>query len=198
MTENCSVLLPMWSDTAGWNNTEYYSTMKTARIRGLALSHLLIRGPQGLLPNSFDVDSAQWHPLPDGPALSDTEGWNRPEYYATIQYADIDGDGADELVARAAGGMECWKYNPQLQSWTEMAGFSGWSDANNGFYVSCYRSIRSGDIDGNGRKELLAISQNVLSVYEYDLTRQQWQSLPNGPAIDIGPSNAPDFFLARE
>ena len=59
-----------------------------------------------------DEGSGHWEPLPDGPAWSDAEGWNQPQYYTTIQTADIDGDGNAELIARAAAGITGFKYIP--------------------------------------------------------------------------------------
>jgi hypothetical protein len=59
-----------------------------------------------------DERTGHWQPLPDGPAWNDTEGWDQPQYYTTIQTADIDGDGAAELIARAAAGITGFKYDP--------------------------------------------------------------------------------------
>jgi hypothetical protein len=41
--------------------------------------------------------------LPPTPAWGDIGGWDQPQYYATIQLADIDGDGRAELIGRGPG-----------------------------------------------------------------------------------------------
>jgi hypothetical protein len=43
--------------------------------------------------------------LPPPPAWGDMGRWDQPQYYATIQLADIDGDGQAELLGRWAGGI---------------------------------------------------------------------------------------------
>ncbi len=40
--------------------------------------------------------------FPDGP------GWNKPRYYRTIKAVDLDGDGTDEILARAGDGLLTW------------------------------------------------------------------------------------------
>jgi hypothetical protein len=41
----------------------------------------------------------QAHPAV-GPNLTDLGGWNQPGYYSTLQTADVNGDGQNEIVAR--------------------------------------------------------------------------------------------------
>src|SRR5262245_26260581 len=42
------------------------------------------------------------------PPLNDAGGWYLPQYYTTIRYADVDGDGRAELLARGAAGIQVW------------------------------------------------------------------------------------------
>jgi hypothetical protein len=39
------------------------------------------------------------------PAWGDAGGWTDPSQYATIQLADVDGDGRDELLGRSDAGL---------------------------------------------------------------------------------------------
>src|SRR5262245_21667428 len=41
------------------------------------------------------------------PALSDALDWTSPEYYETIAYPDVDGDGLADVCARAVSGIYC-------------------------------------------------------------------------------------------
>jgi hypothetical protein len=44
--------------------------------------------------------------LPNGPEWSDAAGWNQPQYYETIQFADVDKNLAGvEMIARSYGGI---------------------------------------------------------------------------------------------
>src|SRR5437763_15800338 len=43
--------------------------------------------------------------LPPTPAWGDIGGWDQPQYYGTIQLADIDGNGRAELIGRGPSGI---------------------------------------------------------------------------------------------
>jgi 1-phosphatidylinositol phosphodiesterase len=55
------------------------------------------------------------------PPWSEGNGWGDPKYYSTIQAADVDGDDQVELLARAAAGMEVWRFNAALMDWEQVA-----------------------------------------------------------------------------
>ena len=103
------------TDTAGWNQPQYYTTYRLADINADGQAELLVRGGAGLLTYGFDQTSGKWVGLPGGTiGLSDAAGWGNPQYYTTIQVADINGDGQSELVARNAMGIDAWHYNRTL------------------------------------------------------------------------------------
>ncbi|GAB5543269.1 MAG: hypothetical protein SangKO_030290 [Sandaracinaceae bacterium] len=43
----------------------------------------------------------------EGPAWADDVGWSRPRHYQTVRLADLNGDGLDDLCARAGAGWRC-------------------------------------------------------------------------------------------
>jgi hypothetical protein len=49
--------------------------------------------------------------------LSDGAGWAQPQYYSTIQLADVNGDGRAELIARSPISVLTWGYDPSPQRW---------------------------------------------------------------------------------
>ena len=61
------------------------------------------------------------HPSYLVPALPDTMGWDQPSHYGNIFYGDINGDGADEMVARGVAGTEVFRYISNLGQWSQMA-----------------------------------------------------------------------------
>jgi hypothetical protein len=84
---------PAWGDIGGWDQPQYYGTIQLADIDGDGRAELIGRGPSGILVNRFDTASDAWIAKNPGPPLSDTADWDQPQYYSTIQFADIDGDG---------------------------------------------------------------------------------------------------------
>src|SRR5262249_11696204 len=133
------IQLPWWSDAANWNWYEYYETIQaghrqscktvqSADIDGDGRDVLLARSPAGLLAVHYDPASGQWLQMPDGRPYSDTNGWDGARFFQTIQTADIDGDGAAELIARNTSGIEAWKYDPVNLVWHQLPSGPGWSD----------------------------------------------------------------------
>jgi MYXO-CTERM domain-containing protein len=66
-----------------------------------------------------------------GPELSDDSGWSNVRFYSTIRFADVDGDGAADLCARAAAGLRCWPSQGDAfgepwigPDWSDDAGFA--------------------------------------------------------------------------
>jgi hypothetical protein len=90
-----------------------------------------------------------WTQLPNGPLWSDARGWNQPQYYETIQFADIDGDGAAELLGRApdsdpnGSGIQVWKYDGTTSSWVQLPSGPAWTDAAGWNQVQYYRTIQT-------------------------------------------------------
>jgi hypothetical protein len=51
------------------------------------------------------------------PGWGDAGGWTDPEQYETIQLADVDGDGADELLGRTPAGLAIHNFDTTLGQW---------------------------------------------------------------------------------
>lgn len=170
---------PQWSDDSGFNLDEFYSTIQTADIDGDGQAELLVRDSAGIQAWRYDADSAsptykQWIQLARGPEWS-YWAWNQPQYFSTIQCADIDGDGRAEVLARSADGMLALKYDKASNSWSELfspANNPTWSDADGwdqpGYYstIQCAHVVnvwligRAPDSDQNGGSGLQAYFWN--------------------------------------
>ena len=141
-----------WADSPS-----YYSTIQYADITGGGGDELIGRGGDGLVAWFFTGDTPQtgWKPLGTLSALSDANNWNQPQYYETIQTANIDGVGAVELLARGPQGVSAYSFNP----------ITGWSAVSNSLLAlqddpwandpSYYSTIQAGDVDGDGQDELI-------------------------------------------
>src|SRR5262249_24092303 len=125
--------------------------------------------------------SGQWVQLPDGPVWSDQPingaggGWDQPQYYETIQCADIDGDGQAELLARDASGIEVWKFVPGQNypdgTWIPRARGPAWGDTEGWNLPQYYETIQCADIDRNAEGtlyELLGQGPSGMEMWAFD------------------------------
>jgi hypothetical protein len=186
---------PAWSNAQSWNLIQYYSTIQTADINGDGRDELLARNALSIEVHGFDPSTNSWYQLPDGPAWSDAGGWNLPRYYSTIQTADINGDGRDELLGRSAAGMLAYGFNPATNAWEALPNGPAWSDAQSWDMYKYYGTIQTGDIDNDGRDELLARNALSIEAHEFDPASSTWSRLPDGPALsDTGGWDLPQYY----
>lgn len=150
-----------FSDAGGWNNPQYYETIAFVRLhrvtgpgsgpavcgRGIAGIHCYYRNSAG---NAF----LNWGPVIT--AFSDGNGWTAPKYYETIQFADLDGDGFDDVCGRGRDGIWCSRYTdgatrdfeaPSIWT-TQFRDSYGWGSP------VFYSSIRLGDVNRDGRADI--------------------------------------------
>ena len=175
---------PAWSNATGWDQPQYYTTIQTGDIDGDGSDELLARDPNGIRAYEFDPAANAWAALPNGPALSDANGWDQPQYYTTIQTADLDGDGSDELLARAAAGIRAYEFDPATNAWAALPNGPNWDNATGWDDPQYYTTIQTGDLDGDGRDELLARAPAGIWAYEFDPVANAWVKLPDGPNWD--------------
>ena len=87
-------------------------------------------------------------------ALSNAQGWGDVSNYATIRFADVNGDGKADLCARADVGVMCW--HSQGRSFGDSAGTVSMADADGYNDEKYYSTIRFADIDGDGKDDFCA------------------------------------------
>jgi FG-GAP-like repeat len=168
--------LPFWADTAGWTNPSYYATIQLADIDGDGQAELIARGPAGVLSNHFDVATGQWLTLTPGPANSDANGWNAPYSYMSMQCADLDGDGAEELFVLSSTGVQIWKYMT-TSSGAEWVWYGSELTALASYMSQpqYYLTIQAADLDGDGCTELFARGPDGIHVWKF--TQAGWTEL---------------------
>lgn len=119
----CSFVTPpkppqqLWRDAEGWGDPRYGSTLRLIDLDGDGRAELVGRGPDGVIVRTFAPASRSWLPGRVSLALSDAAGWDKPERYASIRLADLDGDQRPELLALTDDGPRAWKYDAVADRW---------------------------------------------------------------------------------
>jgi len=141
---------PSWGDANGWANVQYYSTIQLADVNGDGKADVCARSAAGIVCSLSDGKG--FPTAITGPAWSDAEGWDKPQYYSTIQFVDVNGDGKADVCGRSAAGIVC--------SLSDGNGFPkqisgpGWSDAGSWDQPQYESTIRFADIDGDGKMDV--------------------------------------------
>ncbi|MEO8877029.1 MAG: VCBS repeat-containing protein, partial [Polyangiaceae bacterium] len=139
-----------WTDAAGWNKPEYSETIRYADVDGDGLTDVCGRASTGVV---CEISNGSGFPKEiAGPAWSDASGWNAAQYYTTLQFADINGDGKADLCGRAAAGVIC-ELSDGNSFPTEVVG-PDWSTAG-GWDAAEYNStIGFADLDDDGKDDI--------------------------------------------
>lgn len=104
-----------WADAYGWNLAKYKDTIKFIDLNGDGLMDVCARNSTGLecyynVNGTWSSAAAQVAAF----AWSDVAGWGDAQYYSTIQYIDVNGDGVADICARSASGVSCYSNTTQL------------------------------------------------------------------------------------
>jgi hypothetical protein len=149
---------PRWTDPDGWGALSRWSTLRLADVDGDGRADVCGRAPSGFTCAVWSAARGELDAEPRlevalvGPAMSDADGWDRPERYATIRMGDVDRDGRADLCARAAEGVRCWLADERGFS----RAFAGpaLSDAAGYGTPARYRTLRLADVDADERADL--------------------------------------------
>ena len=141
---------PAWSDDAGFGAARYYATLRTGDVNGDGMQDLCIRTKAGM--ECRLSEGTGFGDAVAGPAWSDDNGWGAMKYWSTIRLVDVDGDGRADLCARDSKALRCHlSTGTSFGEAIEVAPLgddTGWDDESN------YLTLRSGDIDGDGARDL--------------------------------------------
>jgi MYXO-CTERM domain-containing protein len=147
---------PAWSDAEGWMPARYASTVQFGDVNGDGKGDACARASAGITC-ALSTGTGFGTPFA-GPAWSDAAGWTRPEYYATVQLADVNGDGMSDVCGRGAAGITC-VLSTGTGFGTPFAG-PAWSDAAGWNVPNWYRTIRFPDVDGDGKSDVCGRSSD--------------------------------------
>jgi hypothetical protein len=146
------------------------------RILRVALATLVI-GLFCLAAFARSTPSAMHYPT--GPLLTDVGGWNQPMYYSTLQTADINGDGQNEIVARGKDGLHTWELTKG--AWIESGLLADLSDAHGWGEPGTYQTIQFARLQsGSQQADLLARASDGIHVWRYNQALGSWSELGAG------------------
>src|SRR5262249_25610924 len=144
---------PQWSDAKGWNLPQYGSTVQFADVNGDGQADVCCRRRLGYVcalsnENNFTAEI-------QGPPWGDDNGWAEPKYYATLQLADVNGDGKADACGRGSAGLECYLSDGTGAFPTLIKG-PAWSDAAGWDAEPRYATIQFADVNGDGKADVCA------------------------------------------
>ncbi len=141
------------SDAKGWNDESNYATIQFADVNGDGKADLCARANVGIrcwLSKGTEFGE-------EGPVIpmNDADGYNDVRYYSTIRFADINGDGRDDACARFKDGYKCF-LSVGDGSWGDEIPLNDLADATGWGSSQYYSSIRTGDVNGDGKSDVCA------------------------------------------
>ena len=110
-----------------------------------------------------------------------------PSYYETLQAADIDGLAGDELLGRASDGLRVkkWVPGPSGGSWDVLSTLTALAGAASSVPDGMWGSIRTADLNGDGKQEVLFLDGKGLQAWSYNRTADAWSQMPASPALAL-------------
>jgi hypothetical protein len=208
-----------WTPQGGWNNASQYETIQTANLRGRGASgrptprEVIGRSAQGLQVWAYTGTSWSQQTssslLPNNDtSTSPATNFTQAPYYSTIQVADVQGRGADQILARKTDGLHVITYDPASQTLSDAGTtLAQFSDANGWNNEVRYPTIATVDVYPD-RPDAPALvigrDRTGLRTYRLDATTGAWANpstafptwsnatwpadLPNYPASPYAPA----------
>jgi hypothetical protein len=140
-----ALLLPL-GDQDGWDDLRNAATLRMGDVDGDGLADACARANAGI--RCWLSDAGPLATQIVGPEHGDDVGWNNPAYHTTLRLADVDGDGRDDVCARASIGLVC--YPSSGSGFGDRIDSGHFSDADGFLDPDNYMTLRMGDVDGDG------------------------------------------------
>lgn len=144
-----SVILELTND-AGWNDVSNYGTIRFADYNNDGLADLCARDDAGV--KCWLSTGTGFGEATESIPMADADGYNDVKYYSTIRFADINGDGRDDMCARFKEGFRCY---PSLgNGWDNPIELGDMADAQGWGEPKYYSTIRMADVNGDGKMDV--------------------------------------------
>lgn len=148
----------LWSagfnDAGGWNQEKYYATIRFPDVNGDGRADVCGRGAAGI-SCALSTGNGFTEPFLWSPQFDDASGWSSVQYYSTIRFPDVDGDGRADVCGRGIAGVSCAvstgvSFAPATLWTAEFSDGNGWASP------QYYTTLQFPDINGDGRADVCA------------------------------------------
>ncbi len=174
------------SDPRNPAHPQFSSTIQTADVDGTPGEEVIARFWDGMRVYRYTraaggraVDGGTWTRIGTGGPFTDAGGYADPSLYTTIRTADIDGDGADELLGRSTTGVVSFDWT--ASGWTPGPALPAFADADCAD-PACYLDFRTGTLTGSGPEVL--IGRDGAGVSSWGIGDGAWQRLDPSSAAN--------------
>ncbi|MFU8805936.1 MAG: FG-GAP-like repeat-containing protein, partial [Bradymonadaceae bacterium] len=144
-------LIEHFSNEGGWRDMKYWPSIRLVDFDGDGRADVCARFFGGIRCLRSTEDG--FGDLVAVAGLSDSNGWSDPTNHLTIRAGDVNGDGAQNICARANAGMRCYGLDGE-----ETFSITGpeWSNASGWDKPEHYHTVVVTDIDADRRRDLCA------------------------------------------
>jgi MYXO-CTERM domain-containing protein len=180
------------SDANGWITPDSYTTFLWGDINGDGKADFCARASDGFYcwPSTGTAFGAKTTVL----ALSDASGWIAPQFRTTVQLADVNGDGKDDVCGRAAAGFTCWLSNGAGFPTSITASPAIMSDGLGWGSVQFYSTIQMADINGDGKADVCGRAGDGVHCYLSSGSNFTQAGAPIADFSDANGGNVPSVF----
>ncbi|MFO0592352.1 MAG: FG-GAP-like repeat-containing protein [Polyangiaceae bacterium] len=146
-----------FTDADGYGAASSAGTLRLADVNGDGKADVCMRGSAGVrcaISNGVSAftDAHLWSFRAE---LSDAEGWSASaDRYASIDLADVNGDGRADLCGRSAGGLSCATSTGAAFEGLALVDPSEYSDSLGWAAAKYGGTLRLGDLNGDGRADV--------------------------------------------
>jgi hypothetical protein len=157
---------PEWSDANGWDALSHWSSVRLVDLDGDGRADLCGRDVDGVVCHLSTGDG--FGPELRGPGWADANGWGDWSNASTLRFADLDGDGDQDVCARANAGLRCSLFDGAgfgpVWSGPDLADAGAWD-------LQRFQStLRLADVTGDGRADLCGRAYSGVLCWPFDGT----------------------------
>jgi hypothetical protein len=148
-----------FSNANGWNaHASHWRTIRIVDVSGDGRADVCGRGTGGILCGHYRHLFRDFGTVRLRTTQFSDPWWRDPEYYQTIEFGDLNGDGTADVCGRGDRGLYCGLYGGANEPLSEFSGtgtlrVSEFSNANGWNAAARYLSLRLVDVDGDGKAD---------------------------------------------
>lgn len=140
----------------GWQLEKYYASIQFADVNGDGRDDVCGRGASGIFC-ALSLSSNRFSAVRQWSLNFADDIWGVSEaYYGTVSYPDVNGDGMSDVCGRYSSGVWC-----ALSTGEQFTAIRQWdttlTDSNGWGAKPQYRSLRWGDLNGDGRSDVCGV-----------------------------------------